>query len=171
MRTPSSLVANNTQRDMAASSSTSCSLLLLVATTIYAMSLPCTCAANAGSSRHLTAGFIRVKLNESQFVVQKPYNVPLQQRYEQRDGVRRMWVFATDKPISSTHPGGARTEIKVNVRDNSKTCLCSRPFAGLLLLLLPILTPLHELCRRSTAPACGSSRATCTCRRARRGRR
>ncbi|KAG0529304.1 hypothetical protein BDA96_05G087000 [Sorghum bicolor] len=100
---------------MAASSSTSCSLLLLlVATTIYAMSLPCTCAANAGSSRHLTAGFIRVKLNESQFVVQKPYNVPLQQRYEQRDGVRRMWVFATDKPISSTHPGGARTEIKVN---------------------------------------------------------
>jgi hypothetical protein len=26
-----------------------------------------------------------------------------------------MWVYSTDKPIS-THPGGARTEIKINVR-------------------------------------------------------
>jgi hypothetical protein len=36
--------------------------------------------------------------------------------------MRRMWVFATDKPISSTHPGSTRTEIKVDVRDNGKTC-------------------------------------------------
>jgi len=32
-------------------------------------------ATNAGSSRHLTAGFSHVKLSESQFVVQKPYDV------------------------------------------------------------------------------------------------
>jgi hypothetical protein len=88
-------------------------LLLLVAT-IYAVPLPC--AANVGSSRHLTAGFSRVKLSESLFVVQKPYDVPLHERYEQCGGVRRMWVFDTDKPISATHPGGARTEIKVDVR-------------------------------------------------------
>ncbi|CAN6362376.1 unnamed protein product [Urochloa humidicola] len=104
---------------MAASSPTSRSLLLLAAAIVCALSLssPRPCAA-AGSGRspsaHLTAGFTRVKLAESQFVVQKPYDVPLRERYQQSGGVRRMWVFATDKPISSSHPGGARTEIKVN---------------------------------------------------------
>ena len=77
-------------------------------------------ASNAGCSRHLTAGFSRVKLSESQFVVQKPYDVPLHERYEQSGGVRRMWVFATDKPGSGNHPGGARTEIKVDVLPPSK---------------------------------------------------
>ena len=72
-----------------------------------------------GSGDHLTAGFTRVRLTESQFVVQKPYNVPLDARYEFAGGVRRMWVFSTDKPGSATHPGGARTEIKINV--------CRRP--------------------------------------------
>jgi hypothetical protein len=70
-------------------------------------------------------------LNESQFVLQKPYDVPVTERYDPCGGVRRMWVFDTDKPISSTHPGGARTEIKVDVRDNGK--ICSRPFHVLFL--------------------------------------
>ena len=48
--------------------------------------------------------------------MQKPYDMPLGERYQQSGGVRRMWVFATDKPISASHPGGARTEIKVDVR-------------------------------------------------------
>ncbi|KAL6870751.1 hypothetical protein ACP4OV_014599 [Aristida adscensionis] len=69
----------------------------------------------AGGGSSLTAGFTRVPLMESQFVVQKPYDVPLPERYEFAGGVRRMWVFATDKPISASHPGGARTEIKINV--------------------------------------------------------
>jgi hypothetical protein len=71
--------------------------------------------ANAVSSHHLTAGFSHVKLSESHFVVQKPYDVPLHERYEQSGGVRRMWVFDTDKPISTTRPGYPRTEIKVDV--------------------------------------------------------
>ncbi|XP_021317596.1 citrate-binding protein [Sorghum bicolor] len=91
------------------SSSSSCSLMLLLPVMAAALSL----AANAGSSDHLTAGFSRVELSESQFVVQKPYDVPLKERYEESGGVRRMWVFATDKPGSATHPGGARTEIKI----------------------------------------------------------
>ena len=101
---------------MAAGSSSSCSLLLLlVAAAVLSSSLPY--AANAGgSSRHLTAGFSRVKLNESQFVVQKPYDLPLHDRYDPCGGVRRFWVFATDKPINSTRPGYPRTEIKVDVR-------------------------------------------------------
>ncbi|CAO2147800.1 unnamed protein product [Urochloa humidicola] len=104
-----------------ASSSTSRYLLLLAAAAaiIFELSstLPCAAAKASGggsSSAHLTAGFTRVKLTESQFVVQKPYDVPLHERYEQSGGVRRMWVFSTDKPISSSHPGGARTEIKIN---------------------------------------------------------
>ena len=55
-------------------------------------------------------------------MVQNLYDVPLHERYEQSGGVRRMWVFATDKPGSANHPGGARTEIKVDVRDNGMTC-------------------------------------------------
>jgi hypothetical protein len=64
----------------------------------------------------LTEGFAAVELPEAQFVVQKPYDVPLAERYEFVNGVRRMWVYANDKPISATHPSGARTEIKVDVR-------------------------------------------------------
>ena len=88
-------------------------LLLVVVAVISASS---TTLAGAGRSAHLTAGFIRVRLTEWQFVVQKPYDVPLGERYQQFGSVHRMWVFATDKPISASHPGGARTEIKVDVR-------------------------------------------------------
>uniref|UniRef100_A0ACD5VZE5 Uncharacterized protein n=1 Tax=Avena sativa TaxID=4498 RepID=A0ACD5VZE5_AVESA len=76
-----------------------------------------TAAAVIGTARGedpLTVGFTPVRLTESQFVVQKPFNVPLNERYEFAGGVRRMWVYSTDKPISSTHRGGARTEIKIN---------------------------------------------------------
>ena len=60
-------------------------------------------------------------------MVQKPYDVPLKERYEQSGGVHRMWVFTTDKTTNATHPGGVRTEIKVDVRDNGMTC--SRPYS------------------------------------------
>jgi hypothetical protein len=63
-----------------------------------------------------TAGFTPVQLTESRFVVEWPYNVPLDARYEFSGGVRRMWVYATDKPFSRTLPGAARTETKINVR-------------------------------------------------------
>ena len=148
----------------AGSSSSSCSLLLLLLLLVAVLSLPY--ASNAGCSRHLTAGFSRVKLSESQFVVQKPYDVPLHERYEQSGGVRRMWVSATYKPISGTRPGYARTEIRVAVCHLSTAKRAS--FFSTIPGLFPILT-LHAFCfcRRCTAPWCGSSRATCTCRRAR----
>ncbi|CAO2140983.1 unnamed protein product [Urochloa humidicola] len=64
----------------------------------------------------LTDGFTAMNLTEAQFKVQKPYDVPLADRYEVlAGGVRRMWVYATDKPISNTHPGGPRTEIKIEL--------------------------------------------------------
>ncbi|XP_039778752.1 citrate-binding protein-like [Panicum virgatum] len=62
----------------------------------------------------LTDGFTAVELTEAQFKVQKPYDVPLGERYELlAGGVRRMWVYAADKPITTAHPGGPRTEIKI----------------------------------------------------------
>ncbi|TVU26709.1 hypothetical protein EJB05_29266, partial [Eragrostis curvula] len=98
-----------------AASSLLCYLLLVCLLVVCSLSSPCTAATgSADGGGNLTAGFTRVNLRESQFVVQKPWDVPLDQRYEFAGGVRRMWVFATDKPGSPFHPGGARTEIKIN---------------------------------------------------------
>ncbi|GJN06896.1 hypothetical protein PR202_ga24669 [Eleusine coracana subsp. coracana] len=97
---------------MAGSYSLCCLLLGILTFALWSLLPPCTAA--AGRSGGLTAGFTRMNLRESQFVVQKPWNVPLDQRYEFAGGVRRMWVFNTDKPGSPNHPGGARTEIKIN---------------------------------------------------------
>ncbi|KAF7023994.1 hypothetical protein CFC21_036413 [Triticum aestivum] len=91
-----------------------CSILCSVLVVVTAVVIIGTARAGSSSGDHLTAGFTRVSLPESKFVVQKPYNVPLDARYEFAGGVRRMWVYSTDKPASSTHPGGARTEIKIN---------------------------------------------------------
>ncbi|KAK3119837.1 hypothetical protein QOZ80_9AG0676080 [Eleusine coracana subsp. coracana] len=89
------------------------SLVLMVA----ALSLSSSAVPSArGEGQLLTDGFTAVELAEAQFKVQKPYDVPLAERYELVDGVmRRMWVYADDKPISSDHPGGPRTEIKIEL--------------------------------------------------------
>lgn len=78
--------------------------------------LSCTAVIGSAPGDRLTAGFTPVRLRESQFVVQRPYDVPLCERYELgADGVRQMWVYSADRPISATHAGSARTEIKFNV--------------------------------------------------------
>ncbi|KAL5100170.1 hypothetical protein RYX36_004497 [Vicia faba] len=47
-----------------------------------------------------TYGFTSVPLTEANFVVQKPWNIPVEQRYSFIDGVHRFWVYAHDKPYS-----------------------------------------------------------------------
>jgi hypothetical protein len=79
------------------------------------LSLTCALLRSAHGEDLLTKGFTAVELAEAQFKVQKPYDVPLPEHYEFVDGVRRMWVYATDNPISTAHPGGPRTEIKIEV--------------------------------------------------------
>ena len=37
-----------------------------------------------------TEGFTQVPLKNANFVIQKPYNIPLDQRYSFKDGVHRM---------------------------------------------------------------------------------
>eukprot|EP00261_Vitis_vinifera_P005658 XP_002272726.1 PREDICTED: citrate-binding protein [Vitis vinifera] len=60
-----------------------------------------------------TEGFISLPLNQSNFVIQRPYDVPEDQRYSYVNGVHKLWVYSTDKPhslISHTNP---RTEIRM----------------------------------------------------------
>ncbi|KAL7104555.1 hypothetical protein ACP275_08G252700 [Erythranthe tilingii] len=66
-----------------------------------------------------TKGFVSQRLNESNLVIQRPYDVPENRRYRFDNGVHKLWVFNTDKPhsiISNTNP---RTEIRVKGYDYS----------------------------------------------------
>ncbi|CAD6254648.1 unnamed protein product [Miscanthus lutarioriparius] len=83
---------------------------LLMLQALLLLSTSCALLRSAHGEDLLTKGFTAVELAEVQFKVQKPYDVPLPERYEFVDGVRRMWVYATDHPITTTHPGGPRTE-------------------------------------------------------------
>ncbi|THG15110.1 hypothetical protein TEA_014027 [Camellia sinensis var. sinensis] len=52
-------------------------------------------------------GFTLAPLTEKNFWLQKPYNVPLDNRYSYEDEVRRLWVYNHDKPFyddSGTRP-------------------------------------------------------------------
>jgi len=60
-------------------------------------------------------GFAAIELTEDRFKLHKPYDLPPEQRYEFRDGVRRMWVFCDDKPLSPGSPTKPRSEILLNV--------------------------------------------------------
>ena len=60
-------------------------------------------------------GFTEVALTEAQFPVQRPYDVPLHERFAFRGGVRRMWVYCTDKPHTPTSRTKPRTEIGIKV--------------------------------------------------------
>ena len=69
---------------------------LLMLQVLLLLSLSCALLRSAHGEDLLTKGFTAVELAEAQFKVQKPYDVPLPERYEFVDGVRRMWVYATD---------------------------------------------------------------------------
>ncbi|MQL85213.1 hypothetical protein Taro_017721 [Colocasia esculenta] len=72
-----------------------------------------TCAADP------TDGFTSVPLTEANFVIQKPYNMPLDQRYSFVNGVRRLWVFDDDEPFQAGNPTLPRTEIRFTGYDYS----------------------------------------------------
>ncbi|MBA0775780.1 hypothetical protein Gotri_010887 [Gossypium trilobum] len=66
-----------------------------------------------------TDGFTRVPLTDENFDLQKPYNIPLSQRYNYSDGIRSFWVYNKDKsfkPDSDTRP---RTEVRIKGHDYS----------------------------------------------------
>ncbi|KAA8530990.1 hypothetical protein F0562_005720 [Nyssa sinensis] len=76
-------------------------------------------AAKAWKPIDPTEGFISLPLNQSNLVIQRPYDVPEDQRYSFVDGVHKLWVFRTDKPHTPTSKTGPRTEIRIHGYDYS----------------------------------------------------
>lgn len=68
-----------------------------------------------GANPDPTDGFISVPLSEYNFELQKPYDIPLEQRYNYIDGVRHLWVYADDKPHSPNSKTQPRTEVRIRV--------------------------------------------------------
>lgn len=62
-----------------------------------------------------TNGFTAMTLTEKNFQKQWPYNLPLDDRYSYVNGVRRLWVYSTDKPHAPTSATKPRTEIRISV--------------------------------------------------------
>ncbi|XP_074372058.1 citrate-binding protein-like [Apium graveolens] len=66
-----------------------------------------------------TVGFTSLPLDQSNFKIQRPYNVPVDKRYSFVDGVHKMWVYKTDKPHSPHSHTNPRTEIRIQGYDFS----------------------------------------------------
>ncbi|RVW55290.1 Citrate-binding protein [Vitis vinifera] len=64
-----------------------------------------------------TDGFTPVPLHQSNFEVQKPYDVPQNQRYSHINGVHKLWVYSTDKAHTTTSHTASRTEIRIRDMD------------------------------------------------------
>ncbi|KAG9444271.1 hypothetical protein H6P81_015611 [Aristolochia fimbriata] len=65
------------------------------------------------------SGFVELPLNESNFDIQRPYDVPLHERYSIINGVHKLWVFSSDKPHALTSNTNPRTEIRIRGYDYS----------------------------------------------------
>ncbi|XP_031285298.1 citrate-binding protein-like [Pistacia vera] len=66
-----------------------------------------------------TEGFVSLKLNPADFSVQRPYDVPQDERYSFQNGIHKLWVYSTDKPHSPTSKTKPRTEIRILGHDYS----------------------------------------------------
>ncbi|XP_027090548.1 citrate-binding protein-like [Coffea arabica] len=66
-----------------------------------------------------TEGFTNVPLTEYNFEIQRPYDIPLNQRYSYENGTRRLWVYADDKPHNPNSHTMPRTEIRIRGLDYS----------------------------------------------------
>ncbi|KAK9270113.1 hypothetical protein L1049_025687 [Liquidambar formosana] len=66
-----------------------------------------------------TDGFTPVPLTESNFELQKPCDVQLEERYSYENGVHRLWVYADDKPHDPNSYTQPRTEIQIGGLDYS----------------------------------------------------
>ncbi|KAK1262870.1 Citrate-binding protein [Acorus gramineus] len=64
-----------------------------------------------------TFGFLPLPLNSSNFDIQKPYDLPVNERYSFVDCVHRLWVYNSDKPLSPASPTAPRTEIRIRGYD------------------------------------------------------
>jgi hypothetical protein len=101
-------------------------VLLVLSSVVVALAS----SASAIDERNLTAGFVQVELTESNFKVQRPYDVPENQRYSYDNvtGVRTFLVYAGDKPFNTVTGTLPRTEVRLAVRKHPKQpCMGSLP--------------------------------------------
>ncbi|WOG96116.1 hypothetical protein DCAR_0415447 [Daucus carota subsp. sativus] len=66
-----------------------------------------------------TVGFTSLPLDQSNFDIQRPYDVPVNKRYSFINGVHKMWVYKSDKPHSPDSHTNPRTEIRIQGYDFS----------------------------------------------------
>ncbi|KAG4389740.1 hypothetical protein AAZX31_06G142400 [Glycine max] len=71
------------------------------------------------SSMDLTLGFTELPLNTTNFDHHKPYDLPVTERYSFTDGVHKLWVYSTDKPLSQNSTTRPRSEIRIRGYDYS----------------------------------------------------
>ena len=64
-----------------------------------------------------TVGFTAVSLSESNFLLQRPYDVPSGDRYRFHGGVRQLWVLSSDEPHDPHSNTSPRTEIRIKVNN------------------------------------------------------
>ncbi|KAL6641835.1 hypothetical protein ACP70R_020016 [Stipagrostis hirtigluma subsp. patula] len=90
-------------------------------TVLTLVALLCVAVSAAATGCDLTAGFTKVDVPESSWVVQSPYDVPVDQRYryDAATGVRTFWVYAGDKPFNTVTPTNPRTEVRLQGYDYS----------------------------------------------------
>ncbi|XP_031402072.1 citrate-binding protein-like isoform X1 [Punica granatum] len=63
----------------------------------------------------LTRGFTNLPLvNLTDYHIQKPYDLPVGDRYSFKNGVHKLWVYPTDNPLSKGSPTKPRSEIIIN---------------------------------------------------------
>ncbi|KAL4182667.1 hypothetical protein AMTRI_Chr11g94340 [Amborella trichopoda] len=74
---------------------------------------------SAVQSADSTYGFTELPLQSQNLDVQRPYDVPVEQRFSFCGGVYRLWVFADDKPHTPTSHTKPRTEIRISGYDYS----------------------------------------------------
>ncbi|XP_044469669.1 citrate-binding protein-like [Mangifera indica] len=61
----------------------------------------------------ITGPFIQLPLNTSNFHIQKPYDLPVWERYSFVNGIHKLWVYSTDNPLSKNSPTKPRTEVMI----------------------------------------------------------
>ncbi|XXG65140.1 hypothetical protein AAC387_Pa05g2919 [Persea americana] len=91
----------------------------LLVLAVASITLLCINGALCWASNDPTIGFVELPLNSSNFVIHKPYNLPVSARYRFTRGIHRLWVFSTDKPLSLTGNTSARSEIRIHGYDYS----------------------------------------------------
>ncbi|CAI9778017.1 unnamed protein product [Fraxinus pennsylvanica] len=64
-----------------------------------------------------TDGFTNVPLTEENFEIQRPYDIPLEERYSFVNGTHRLWVYADDKPHDPNSHTQPRTEVRIRGLD------------------------------------------------------